>query len=288
VSSGIDKLILTTRNIERPFLDQAREHGVTWGGYGSVIDLRRTDNSLPVILYCDGRHSGIHKIELVDVARLGLRRTRKILKTILGHLSAARIYRIDLCTDVLGLWVWDLAEVVLASRRQNFKIYNNRGGATFYLQNSADRTILFYDKIKQLAAKGDGLARAFGPGEHLTRIEVQLKGHRVPFKKIRHLNRYAELDLLNALQFRRLRKLRNDAKPLHLLAAGGLRRLIHKYGLHAAKKRFSPSQWAYIERILFRVLAGEEIPDLRLRLKRSIENWLEDRIRFPRFDVATD
>jgi hypothetical protein len=236
---------------------------------------------LPVGLNCDGRHNGVHKIELVSVARLGLRRTRKILRTILGHLSAARIYRIDLCTDIPRIWVWDLAEMVIVSRTQNFRIHNNRGGASFYLQNSAHKTILLYDKVKQLAAKGDTLASLYEQGEHLTRIEVQLKGRGVPFKKIRHLNRYAEVDLLKALQFRRLRMLRNDAKPLHLLAAGRIRHLIQKYGLHAAKKRFSPSHWAYIEKTLFQVLEGEEIPNLRLRLKRSIEDWLEDRIRFP-------
>jgi len=68
----------------------------------------------------------------------------------------------------------------------------------------------------------------------------------------------------------------------------GLRRLIHKYGLHAVKKRFSPSHWAYIEKVLLRVLEGEEIPNFRLRLKRSIEDWLEDRIRFPRFKIKEE
>lgn len=75
----------------------------------------------------------MHKIELVGVARLGLRRTRKILKILLSHFSGARIYRIDLCTDIPGLWVWDLAGIAIVARSQNFKIYNNRAGATFYL-----------------------------------------------------------------------------------------------------------------------------------------------------------
>lgn len=285
---GIDKLILLSDKIEKVFLDLAHQDGSARGGYGHVIDLRQTRHQFPVILYCDGRHNGIHKVEFVGIARLGLRRTRRILKMILGHLSAARIYRIDLCTDIPGLWVWDLAEVVLVSRSQNFKIYNNRGGVTFYLQNSAHKTILLYDKVKQLTAKGDPLADTFNPGEYLTRIEVQLKGRGVPFKKIRHFHRYADVDLLGQFHLRRLKRLRDDAKPLHLLAAGGLRRLIHKYGLHAVKKRFSPPHWAYIEKTLFEVLEGREIPDLRLRLKRSIEDWLEDRIRFPRFDVVSD
>jgi hypothetical protein len=117
---------------------------------------------------------------------------------------------------------------------------------------------------------------------------VQLKGRGVPFKKIRHLHRYADLDLIGQLHLRKLKRFRDDAKPLHLLAAGGLRRLIHKYGLHAVKKQFSTSNWAYIEKTLFRVLEGEGIPNLRRRLKGSIEDWLEDRIRFPRFDVVSD
>jgi hypothetical protein len=288
MSGGIDKLILLSHRIEKSFLDLAREEGSARGGYGNVIDLRQTRYKMPVILHCDGRHNGIHKIELVGVARLGLRRTRKILKELMGELSAARIYRIDLCADFPGIWVWDLADIVIVSRTQNFRIHSNRGGASFYLQNSADKIILFYDKIKQLAAKGDALSGMYKPGDHLTRIEVQLKGRGVPFKKIRDLYRYAEVDLLSALEFKRLKRLRDDAKPLHLLAAGGLRRLIHKYGQHAVKKRFSASHWAYIEKVLFRVLEGEEIPNLRLRLKRSIEDWLEDRIRFPRLPTMSD
>jgi hypothetical protein len=282
MSGGIDKLIVLTDKIEGPFLDLAREEGSARYGYGNVIDLRQTRYNFPVVLYCDGRHNGKHKIEVVGVARLGLRRARQILKIIVGHLSAARIYRIDLCTDIFGLWVWDLAEVVCVSRTQNFKIYNNRGGASFYVQNSAQKTIVLYDKVKQLASKGDPLADAFGSGEHLTRIEVQLKGRGVPFKKIHHLHRYAAIDLLGGLHFRQLKRLQDDARPLHLLAAGRLRGLIHKYGLQAVKKRFSSSQWAYFEKTLFRVLKAEEIPDLRVRLKRSIEDWLENRIRFPR------
>lgn len=282
MSGGIDKLIVLSRRIEGPFLDLAREEGAARFGYKHVIDLQRTQYKLPIILYCDGRYNGIHKIEMVGVARLGLRRIRRILKMILGDLSAARIYRIDLCADVPKICVWDLAEIVHLSRNQNCRIYDERGGVSFYLKKSADKTILLYDKLKQLAANGDPIAALFSLGEHLTRIEVQLKGRGVPFKKIHHLRRYANIDVLGGLHFRRLKRLQNDARPLHLLAAGRLRGLIHKYGLQAVKKRFSPSHWACIEKTLFRVLKAEEIPNLRLCLKRSIEDWLEDHIRFPR------
>jgi hypothetical protein len=260
MSCGIDKLILLSNTIEEAYLNLAREEGSGRGGYDHVIDLRRTRYKLPVILHCDGRHNGIHKVEFVGIARLGLRRTRKIIKELLGDLSAARIFRIDLSTDIPDLWVWDLAEVVLVSRSQNFKIYNNRGGATFYLQNSAHKTILLYDKVKQLAAKGDPLADTFRPGEYLTRIEVQLKGRGVPFRKIRHLHRYVHVDLLGQLHLRRLKRLRDDAKPLHLLAAGGLRRLIHKYGLQATKKDFHRRNGPTLKRLCLGSWKGRKFP----------------------------
>lgn len=283
MAGGVDKLTLLTRHVRRPFRDLARKRGSARQGYLHVLDLRNTHHELPVILYCDGYYNGIHKIEFVGIATLGLRRTRQILKHILPNLSVARIYRIDVCTDVLGIWVWDLAERVLVSQAQNFQIINKRGGASFYLQKSSDKTIVLYDKIKQYRAIGDPMADMFRLGDHLTRIEVQLKGYGVPFKKIRDLSRYVEVDFLERMRFRKLRVLRGDAKPLHRLAAAHLRHLIRKFGLHATKKRFSPSHWAYIERTLFRVLEGNEIPDLGLRLKRSIQDWLHNRIRFPRF-----
>jgi len=282
MAGGIDKLELLTKCVRKRFRALARRKGSRRKGYLHVVDLRNTHYKLPVILHCDGCYNGIHKIEVVGVAQLGLRRTRQILKQVLPNLVAARIYRIDVCTDVPGIWVWDLAERMFVSRTQNFQIINKRGGASFYLQKSSDKTIVLYDKIKQYRAIGDPMAHLFRPGDHLTRIEVQLKGHGVPFKKIRDLHRYVDVDFLEQVHFRKLRALRDDAKPLHLLAAAQLQHLTQKYGLLATKKRFSPSQWAYIERTLFQVLEGKEIPDLRFRLKRSIEDWLENRLRFPR------
>ena len=105
----------------------------------------------------------------------------------------------------------------------------------------------------------------------------------LPFNNFRDLHQYAYLDLLEGVHFRKLKMLRDDTKPLHLLAAGRLRSLIYKYGLQAVKKRFSPTQWVYIEKTLFQILVGREIPDFRLELRRSIEDWLGDRILFPRF-----
>jgi hypothetical protein len=283
MASGVDKLVLLARHIRKPFLDLARKEGEPRSGYQHVIDLRTTHHKLPVVLYCYGRYNGIHKLEFVGVAQLGLRQTRQILRTIVKNLSLARIYRIDVCTDILGISVWDLADRVHVSRVQNFTIINNRGGASFYLQNSKEKSILLYDKIKQYGKIGDPMVNLFGPSDQLTRIEVQLKGKGVPFKRIRNLRRYLDVDFLEQLRFLKLRTLRDDSKPLHRLAAAQLRDLLHKYGLHATKKRFSPSQWAYIEKTLFQTLEGKEIPDLQFRLRRSLEDWLENRLRFPRF-----
>jgi len=284
LSAGVDKLELLTRRIEKPFLNLAREEGFQRSGYKNVIDLRQTRYKLPVILHCDGWHGGIHKIQLIGVARLGLRRARRLLGTILGDLSFVRIYRIDLCTDIPGIYVGDLAETVLVSRVQNFRIYKKRGGLSFYLQNSANKTILIYDKLKQLAATKNPRATAYGPGERLTRIEVQLKGSAVPFKKLRHLRRYADVDLLENLEFRTLKNMTSGEKPLHRLASAGLRQSISQIGLQATKKKFASSEWAYLERLFLEEMGNsEEVLDIRSRLKRSIEDWLENRIRFPRY-----
>ena len=103
MSCGIDKLVLLSKKIGKEFLNLAREQGSARGGYKNVIDLRKTRYDLPVILHCDGRHNSIHKVELVGIARLGLRRTQKLLKTILDGFSGARIYRINLCADLPGI-----------------------------------------------------------------------------------------------------------------------------------------------------------------------------------------
>jgi hypothetical protein len=287
MSGGIDKLILLSDKIEEEFLTLAREKGYARGGFDHVVDLQRTQIKMPVILHCDGRYNGKHLVELVGVARLGLKQTQKLLEMVIGDISAARIFRIDFCADMPGIRVWDLAEIILVSRTQNFRIYHSRRGTSFYLQISAEKTIHLYEKVKQVAAKGNADAKLlYTAGEQVTRIEVQLKGRGVPFKEFRHLHRYLELDLFNALQFKGLRIVRNGAKPLHVLAGIGLRHLISLHGLQGAKKRFPPSRWASLEKTFFRDLEGHGVPDIGLYLERSNRDWFENRIRFPRLEPA--
>jgi len=282
MSGGIDKLIVMSNTIEKVFLHLAREEGFARGGYGNVIDLRKSRHNLPIILHCDGRRNGMHKIEMVGVAHLGLRRTRKALKMILGDLSAARIYRIDLCTDILGISVWDLAKICSINRVQNYKIYRSRGSVSCYLQCSAHKRIVLYDKARQLKAQDNVSENFLAEDDELARIEVQFSGGDVPFKELRDLHRYAEIDLLPGMEFRRLIRLHSGAKPLHRLAFAGLEHSVKRYGLHATRKRFSSPEWAYVMRLFLPMIDDAPLIDIRRRLKRSVEDWLEDRFRFPR------
>jgi integrase len=97
---------LLSNTIEKAFLDLAREERSARGGNGHVINLRQTRYNLPVVLYCDGRHNGIHKIELVGVARMGLRRTRKI-----GRPNAMRLRAFILTLRYTELRIGDVTSL---------------------------------------------------------------------------------------------------------------------------------------------------------------------------------
>jgi hypothetical protein len=283
MSGGIDKLILLCVSVAETFYQLAREKGVRRWGYGHVIDLRQTNYALPAILYCDGIHNGRHKIEIVDAGRVGRRRALKIIKRIAGNLSGVRICRIDFCVDLFGISVWDLARVCYIGRAQSYQIYRTRKGDTVYLQRTDARTVQIYDKGKLLRLRKHPRARMLRPGEHLTRIEVQLKGGGVPLKKLRQLDRYLDIDLLAGIQFRRLIPRSNQEKPLRSMAAAYLADEVEHFGLHAVLKRYPSSQRAYIQRLFTEEIDGNELPDIRQKMREGIQDWLDDRITFPRF-----
>jgi hypothetical protein len=278
---GIDKLVLLCVFINKLFLKLAREQGVRKWGYNHVIDLRQTDHNLPIILYCDGMRDGRHKLEVVGVGRIGHARTLKILREVIGHLSNARIYRIDFCVDLPGVSVWSLAQISYLGPSQNFQIYRNRTGDSVYLQRSKAKTILLYDKKRRLRAEHDPRATMYASGDELTRIEIQFKGAGVPFKKLRDIHWYADINLLSGLKFRRLVSSSNHKKPLRAMAAAHLATQIEDFGLHAALKQFPSSHRAYIEKLFLEDVDGDEAPDIRRRMRKAIQDWLEDRIRFP-------
>jgi hypothetical protein len=287
MSCGIDKLVLLCVFISKLFLQLAREQGVRKWGYGHVIDLRQTDHKLPIILYCDGMRDGRHKVEVVGVARLGQSRTLKILKEVIGHSSGARIYRIDFCVDLPGVSVWSLAQICYVGPSQNFQIYRNRTGDSVYLQRSKAKTILLYDKKRRLRAEHDPRATMYASGDELTRIEIQFKGAGVPFKKLRDIHRYSDLNLLSGLKFRRLVSSSNHKKPLRAMAAAHLATQIEDFGLHAALKQFPSAQRAYFKKLFLKDVDGREVPDIRGRMKKSVQDWLDDRIRHPRLPPAS-
>ncbi len=238
--------------------------------------------SLPVRLYYRGRHNGINKAELIDVAKLGLPQTQRIVETIFPDLKQVRIYRIDLCLDVMGYSPWFFVTNTRVPKLQNFALYRSRGAISFYLQFSSQNKIVFYDRLRLLKKQNDPLARVFGPEDRLTRIEVQLMGAAVPFKRFLNIRRYSGIDLLENVKFASLRPEPDEAKPMPFLAATGLRSLITKHGLQTASKMFSSPSWAWLERRFLKPMMAAAVPDLSARMRKSVTDWLEGRIRFPR------
>jgi hypothetical protein len=149
-------------------------------------------------------------------------------------------------------------------------------------QASKAKTILIYDKRRQLIAKYGPATYAFRSQESLTRIEVQLRGDGVPFKKFSAIHRYGEIDLLATVRFGTLNWLPPKCRGIRFLAAYGLRQLIHRFGQQAAAKRLGPQLWAYIAKNHLQPVPSTAIQGIRPRLKRSVENWLCNRLRYPR------
>ena len=278
----IDKLVLLSPLIRRPFVEIAMEEGEPKWGYERCVDLRDTALKLPVKLFYRGRHTQIHKLEFIGVARLGLPRTREIAELIFPILERVRIYRIDLCVDLLGFSPWFFVTNVRLPRQQNFGLYRSRGAVSFYLQFSAQRKILFYDRLRLLRKDKHPLAALFNTNDELTRIEVQMMGAAVPFKRFLDIGRYAEIEPLKHLQITRLRIDPGENTPVKVLAAYGLRWLVHKYGQQAASKIFPPSAWAALQAVYLERMEHSDLPPLGKLMRKGIMRWLIGQIHFPR------
>jgi hypothetical protein len=277
-----DKLILlSSRRVMKKFRRLAQEKGERKWGYAKVVDLRKTDSKLPVILYCDGYRNGINKIQFIDVAHLGLTRVREIVAEIFGDISDVRISRIDWCID-LDIPLLELALYCRIARAQNCRVIRSRSGPTFYLRFSEACTIYMYDKLRQLKAKGDPIAKNFHLSGPWTRIEVQYKGGGLPFRKFKDIQRYAEIDMLEALSFWEAGRKRDGLSPMQSLAAEGLLRKIDEVGLQVALKMFSAQERAYIVKKFLQPAAESKFPDLNKLMRKRVREWLSDVIRFPR------
>lgn len=274
-----DKLTLLSPSIRKPLLELAESEGERKGGYSSFIDLRKTAVKLPAFLYCGGIHNGINKLDIIGVATLGLSRTHEIVEEVLGDSRQVRISRLDWCVDLCGISVLDLALHCRLSHTKHCSMERSSTGFSYYPQRSKQRTVIFYDKRQQLRWKKDPLGQI---DDEWTRVEVQLKGKGLPYRKFRNIHRYAELELLPNISFWKFGRKREGLTPGESLAAEGLIRRIQDLGMQGASKTFTAQQWAYTCKKYLEPAEDGDFPDLNHLLRKSIRDWLEDRIRFPR------
>ncbi len=277
----VDKLTVLCTQIRDRIRELVLKEGDREGGFERCLDLRDTKRKLPVRVYYNGRYNGINKAEVIGTAKLGLPRILKILEAIFPDLADVRIYRIDFAIDLLGIPVSFFLVNCHIARVQNFRFYRSRRALSLYLKSSSLRTLLVYDKGRMLKQKKDPMARILRRGDCLTRVELQLKGN-VPFKQLKDIRRYREVDLLEDLKFFQRRLEPQKSTPNQLLAAAGLRWLVRRHGLQAVSKLFAPAEWAAIRKGYLEPMQAVEIPPLHELMRKRMDDWFEGRIRFPR------
>ncbi len=280
-----DKLVLLSQNLRSEFEKLAKEKGVPKGKYSHYLDLRKTEYSFQVRLFYGGAFNGTNKLEFIRVASLGLTRVEQIVSALCGDSAKVTICRLDWALDLLNKTVWDLAVRCRVSGVQSSRFYRSRGCVSFYPHFTRNRVILIYDRLKRMQSKGDPLAKIFKENDALTRLEVQFRGRGVPIREFANIRRYAEIDLLKGVNFLSLLGVRSGLKPLRLLAAERLQWLVQELGFQNASKRFLPPEWAYLSATLFAPTSKDDMPDIRPLMQKSARDWLEDRIRFPRFEA---
>ncbi len=250
-------------------------------GYAHFVDLNETDFRLPVLLYCGGTYNGVNKIVFDKVSRLSLRRIKTILRLICGKLRRAWIYRIDFALDLRHLSAWQLAGYCRVSRVQKSAFFRSRTGDSYYPQFSSTRKLLIYDKASK-AQVDRNLTFKASSRDRLTRVEVQLRGAGVPFRKFTEIGRYGEIDLLEDVTFLEFRPLKKGLRPLQLFAAIGMQSLVKEIGLQAASKRVPAANWAYMMHKFFVPVSEYALPDIRSLMKDEVRFWLTGNRRFPR------
>ena len=203
-------------------------------------------------------------------------------QSVSGNIDHAKICRIDLCLDIPRKSVEYFVSNIQIPRIQNYKIFRSRGAVSYYLQISSSRTTLIYDKRAEQRANQSPDNKIVYSRDSLTRIEVQLKGAGVPFKRLENIHKYARIDLLENLRWLRLRTKAEPSKAAQYLAQEGLRALIRTNGLQRVSKMFPSAVWAWIREKYFEPMQNSDRPKLNARLRKSVQEWLDRRIRFPR------
>jgi hypothetical protein len=279
---GADKLVLLSHSIKRKYRNLAGTMGEPQGGYSRLIDLRKTQEKLPALLYCGGIHNGAHKLQFVDIGRLGLSRVRTITEKIFGDLKFVRIYRIDWCLDLWGLSALDVARYCRIARAQNCGVTRSRSGFSFYLRHSKEHVLLIYDRLSRLRSIRHPLAKCYATDDQIARIEVQLRGKGLPYRRFRDIERYGEVDLLSGMAFWELARKKRNLSTTDSLAAEGLLSQIEQFGLQMTSKRYTAQTWAYLAKRNLIPASELPFPNLGKLMRKGVRDWLEDRIRFPR------
>jgi hypothetical protein len=276
-----DKLTLLSKRIRKRLLREAEKTGKPRWGYKNYLDLRTTKHNLPIHLYCNGRRNGIHKIEFIDVSRLGLSRTRAIARLILPPHARPTITRIDWCVDLPDVPLSDVAASCLAARAQNCAYYHSRNGSSFYPQRSSQRSLLIYEKLRRARVRHEPFAEMFPNSSDVTRIEIQLRSRGVPIRSFERISEYADLDLLANVSFACF-VIPPGLAAIERLAAQALKTCAGEVGLQRLSKNFSRSEWAKILSTFLRRTPSNGLPDIHALFQKSKRDWLESRIRFPR------
>ncbi len=282
---GADKLVLLSDSIKRKYRALAEAMGESKGGYSRLIDLRKAPERLPALLYCGGIHNGINKLQFVDVRCLGLSRVRKIAEKIFGDLKFVRIYRIDWCVDLWGIPALEVARYCRIVRAQNCGVMRSRSGFSFYLRRSKEHVLLIYDRLARLRSIRHPIAEYYSSDDQIARIEVQLRGKGLPYRRFGDIERYAEVDLLPGLSFWESARKKTKLSTTDCLAAEGLLCQIEQLGLQVTSKRYSAQTWAYLTKKYLIPASELPFPSLRKLMLKGVRDWLEDRIRFPRLGM---
>jgi hypothetical protein len=277
-----DKLDLLSdaTNVKKEFLNWVEKKGEPRGGYRRYLDLSKESDYLPFRLYCGGRRDGVNKLQFNDVAHLGLSGVRQLVEEVFRSLDAVRIYRSDWCVDLPNVSVSDFA-YCRAARAHNCQVNKSPSGTTFYVRFTKTHKVIFYDKLAQLRARKNPEADCY-PFDQLTRVEVQLAGRDVPYRMLKDIERYKDLNLIQGLTFWSFKSPNEHLTVTQGLAREALRRRFDRYGLQAASKMFSGPEWAYLWKTFLVPASPAPFSDLNDLMKKSARDWLEDRIRFPR------
>jgi len=278
----VDRLELLSRAITGTVAKLAESEGDQTRNYRRCIDLRKTELKLPVRLYYQGCHDGIHKAEFIGVSKLGKREVKRIGCKLFGSadLREVWIYRIDFAVDVPERSIEQFLARCAMPRSQYWRIEGSRRtGMSLYI--GKDHQMLIYDKAKQIRheqryrPKGKYGSRVPAPGDRLVRIEERFRSNLVPIREFADLDGYDGFHLLRDLTFYRLTVESDEQTDGIDLPAMGFQELVNKFGVNATLKLFPSQERARIKRRFLTAGEGAELRRLRALMQKSVQAWLE-------------